>query len=286
MAARDGRELAGSPGRRLIFAGLPTSSARLPPRDRRYRERSSGMAHAGHRVGFIAGSSYQGGLGQGKATFVFSDGETYEGEWLDNMYEGQGKVRYTNGNTYAGGWKANLQHGQGKQVWISGSTYEGEWKEGYQHGHGVYTLAGTTTGFNVYDGQWERGRKEGRGKLTISKKNAILEEYDGEWKADRRHGKGMCSYGGPVRNDKVRKLWDGRGELEMGTYSEGYRVGEGVRWSADRLTQWKLMDGRAVKEIELSEAEAFAEALGFPAPPQPEPEETGNAQLNNTKGFD
>ena len=33
-------------------------------------------------------------------------------------------------------------------------------------------------------------------------------------------------------------------------------------------------------------AEAFAEALGFPAPPQPEPEETGNAQLNNTKGFD
>ena len=36
------------------------------------------MAHAGHRVGFIAGSSYQGGLGQGKATFVFSDGETYE----------------------------------------------------------------------------------------------------------------------------------------------------------------------------------------------------------------
>ena len=42
----------------------------------------------------------------------------------------------------------------------------------------------------------------------------------------------------------------------------------------------------AASFVELSEAEAFAEALGFPAPPQPEPEETGNAQLNNTKGFD
>merc|ERR1740133_499834 len=82
--------------------------------------------------------------------------------------------------TRASGWKSNLQDGQGKQNWISGSTYEGEWKEGQQHGHGVYTLAGTTTGFNVYEGQWERGRKEGRGKLTISKKNAVLEEYDGE----------------------------------------------------------------------------------------------------------
>ena len=262
------------------------------------------MAHAGHRVGFIAGSSYQGGLGQGKATFVFSDGETYEGEWLDNMYEGQGKVRYTNGNTYAGGWKANLQDGQGKQVWISGSTYEGEWKEGYQHGHGVYTLAGTTTGFNVYDGQWERGRKEGRGKLTISKKNAILEEYDGEWKADRRHGKGMCSYGGPINsNRKVAGvkadllIGIGKGDLEVGTYSEGYRVGEGVRWSKDRTQAWKLQAGRELKDakgnylppIELAEAAAFAEKMGFPDPAAAKEEEaeTGDAQqLQQTKGFD
>ena len=242
------------------------------------------MAHQGHRVGFIAGSSYQGGLGEGKATFVFSDGETYEGQWVDNKYEGQGRVRYNKDSSYVGEWKANLQDGQGKQTWASGSTYEGEWKAGQQHGHGVYTLAGTTTGYNVYEGQWAMGRKQGRGKYTIHKRNAILEEYEGEFKEDRRDGKGMCCYGGPVRTGPT-KLWDGRGELEMGTYQEGYRVGEGVRWSADRSQVWQLQAGRAVKEIELTEAEAFAEALGFPAPVQAEEAETGNAQLHQTKTF-
>ena len=250
---------------------------------------SSPMTHQGQRVGFTAGSSYQGGLGEGEATFVFSDGTTYEGQWVDNKYDGQGKAQYKSADNkdsyYEGEFKANLQEGQGKQTWASGSSYEGEWRAGRLHGHGVYTLAGTTMGVNVYEGQWERGMKHGRGKYTIHKKNAVLEEYDGQWKGNRRHGKGVCSYGGPIKPAALF-LMDRHGELEMGTYEGGYRAGEGVRWSADRSQVWQLQAGRALKEIELAEAEAFAESLGFSAPSQAEDTETGNAQLQQTKTLD
>ena len=140
----------------------------------------------------------------------------------------------------------------------------------------------------MYEGQWEKGKKHGRGKYTVRKRNAILEEYDGEWKENRRHGTGMCSYGGPIKF--------GRGELEMGTYSEGMRVGEGVRWSQDRSEAFKLEAGRALKDnkgnymppIDLAEAAAFAEKLGFPDPAAVKEEtETGDAaQLQQTKQFD
>ena len=53
-----------------------------------------------------------------------------------------------------------------------------------------------------------------------------------------------------------------------------------------RPSLWQLQAGRAVKDIELSEAEAFAESLGFPAPAKPEEAETGEAQLQQTKSFD
>ena len=283
---------------------------------------------ATHRVGFTAGSRYQGGEGEGKATFIFSDGEQYEGSWKDNRFSGHGKVRFSKAGgdlfsdcSYEGEWTAKLedearrkaglqegvkalQHGKGKMTWASGSVYEGEWKEGLQHGQGVYSLRSAAGDINVYEGEWEEGKKHGRGKYTIVKRNAVLEQYDGEWKENRRHGKGMCSYGGPINsNRKVAGvkadllIGIGKGDLEVGTYSEGYRVGEGVRWSKDRTQAWKLQAGRELKDakgnylppIELAEAAAFAEKMGFPDPAAAKEEEaeTGDAQqLQQTKGFD
>ena len=61
----------------------------------------------------------------------------------------------------------------------------------------------------------------------------------------------------------------GHGEIEVGTYSQGMRVGKGARWSADRSVAWELQSGRAVKEIDLAEAAAFAESLGIPVESAP-----------------
>ena len=91
-----------------------------------------------HRVGFTRESEYQGGVGAGQAEFVFSDGLSYVGQWVDNKYEGQGKVEYSKGGgtvSFDGAWKANKhstfgQEGYGTQIWTSGSVYKGEWKDG------------------------------------------------------------------------------------------------------------------------------------------------------------
>ena len=71
---------------------------------------------ATHRVGFTAGSRYQGGEGEGKATFIFSDGEQYEGSWKDNRFSGHGKVRFSKAGgdlfsdcSYEGEWTAKLE---------------------------------------------------------------------------------------------------------------------------------------------------------------------------------
>ena len=87
-------------------------------------------------VGFIdegSKSDYRGGLGEGHAVFVFTDGKTYDGEWVDNEMEGQGTMHFPTA-LYKGGWKGGKVEGQGTYNWASGSTYDGEWKEGKKHG--------------------------------------------------------------------------------------------------------------------------------------------------------
>ena len=251
------------------------------------------QTHMAQRVGFTQSSAYQGGEGEGHGTFVFSDGLTYVGHWVNNKYEGKGKVDYGNNQSFDGEWIASHQTGKGKQVWASGSTYDGEWKDGLMHGHGVYSLAGG----NVYEGQFVDGKKNGKGKLTIVKRNAILEYYEGEFKDDRRHGVGLCKYGVPPK-PKGHKYaeFDGHGEMEVGTYNEGHRVGKGVRWSADRSVAWLLQDGKAVRsadgqiagEIDPAEAVAFAESLGIADPTAEAGAETGGGDddLQQTKQFD
>ena len=138
----------------------------------------------------------------------------------------------------------------------------------------------------TYDGQWKSDMKNGKGKYTIHKRNMVLEEYEGEWVDDRRHGVGMCRYGGPPKSRHA-----GHGEIEVGHYEKGLRVGKGVRWSADRSQAWELEAGRAVKDIEPAEAVAFAESLGIADPTAapaeaPAAEETGGEELAVTKGFD
>ena len=36
---------------------------------------------------------------------TFVDGQTYEGEWLDNVREGHGSHRYADGASYSGEWR-------------------------------------------------------------------------------------------------------------------------------------------------------------------------------------
>lgn len=178
-----------------------------------------------HTTGFIdegSESAYRGGLGEGHAVFIFSDGRKYTGGWKDNEQEGYGVMQFPDWDgevAYEGEWQNGKMHGKGKYTWGCGSVYEGEWNQGQEHGKGKYTLSSG----NVYEGDFVEGRWEGRGKYTIVQRNALLIEYDGEWKCNRRMGYGKCTYS--------------NGDIEMSKYEDvdqGHarpvRVGKGVRW--------------------------------------------------------
>ena len=46
---------------------------------------------------------------------VWSNGNQYEGQWVEERMMGQGKLTYVEGRTYEGGFLNNLRHGQGKE---------------------------------------------------------------------------------------------------------------------------------------------------------------------------
>lgn len=78
------------------------------------------------------------------------------GEWLDDKKHGYGTFVWSNGNKYQGGWEKNQQKGKGMLdclidsapavhatgifTWANNSKYEGEYENGKKHGFGVYTL--------------------------------------------------------------------------------------------------------------------------------------------------
>ena len=52
----------------------------------------------------------------------------YEGQFVDDVYNGYGRFIYSNGNYYIGNWLDGKRSGYGKLVDKSGRVYEGMWQ--------------------------------------------------------------------------------------------------------------------------------------------------------------
>lgn len=100
----------------------------------------------------------------------------YEGQWqrFDGVMKRHGVGIYTDGGaTYDGHFVEDLYNGTGNYTAIDGSTYKGEWKNGVMSGHGVYTWPDGS----FFDGQWENGKMEGPGVFTDANKQV----WTGTW---------------------------------------------------------------------------------------------------------
>ena len=82
-----------------------------------------------------------------------NDGDTYEGEWKNNVGHGQGTYTFANGNKYVGNFKDGNRHGQGTFTFADGDKYVGNYKDGKRHGQGTYTWSDgrRETGFYMND---------------------------------------------------------------------------------------------------------------------------------------
>ena len=57
---------------------------------------------------------------EGHGIYRFSDGASYEGEWVANQQHGRGTMNYASAASYTGDWRAGMKHGTGTYLWADG----------------------------------------------------------------------------------------------------------------------------------------------------------------------
>lgn len=56
---------------------------------------------------------------------VYRTGDySYEGEWVDDKMQGEGKFQFASGAVYSGSWRSNKYEGHGQYTWPDGKRYE------------------------------------------------------------------------------------------------------------------------------------------------------------------
>ncbi|XP_062999552.1 radial spoke head 10 homolog B2-like [Elgaria multicarinata webbii] len=160
--------------------------------------------------------SYEGekvhGLYDGEGTAHFQGGNVYRGMFYDGMMHGRGTYTWADGVQYEGNFVKNLQMDHGSYTWPDGSVYEGEVKNGIRHGFGVYKCG---THPVSYVGQWVEGKRHGKGRIYYNREGSCW--YEGDFVNNVKNGWGIRRY-------KSGNMYEGQWERDM-------RHGEGrMRW--------------------------------------------------------
>lgn len=124
--------------------------------------------------------------GKGKLFFNNTKDNYYEGEFVNDIYEGYGTLVIDNVK-YKGNFHNGMKNGYGKlNNSISKNSYEGEWKDDMKNGQGKETYPDGST----YEGTFLKGKKEGKGKLYLL--NGTI--YEGSFKDDMIDGNGKIKW--------------------------------------------------------------------------------------------
>ena len=135
----------------------------------------------------------------------------YEGNLINNKYEGNGKLFYDNGNYYDGEFVDNTEHGKGKLYKkinniLYNIMYDGDWNNGKYEGSGKLIYEDG----NYYLGEFINGKPNGKGKL-YDKNNKII--FEGEYASGKKEGNG--------------KLYLENGNYYIGNFTNGQKHGSG-----------------------------------------------------------
>ena len=162
----------------------------------------------------------------------YENGNYYKGEIKNRKREGKGIEYYKNGGIkYEGNWVDDMPEGNGKFIEEEGNYYIGQFKKGLKHGKGnEYNKEGKI----MYEGDFVEGQKEGNGKYIFKSGRY----YIGQFKNNKRHGKGIDYYeNGTIlyEGDFIDDKWEGNGRLNfpgnkfyhIGKFKNGKCHGEG-----------------------------------------------------------
>ncbi len=115
------------------------------------------MRNGFFKVTYKDGAYYEGNFVndkyQGKGTFVAADGTKNVGDFLDNKLNGKAVISYPNGDHYEGGMVNSLRDGSGKYTYAAGGYYDGMWKANVKNGYAVFQYPNG----DVYEGNFVNG---------------------------------------------------------------------------------------------------------------------------------
>ena len=96
--------------------------------------------------------------GEGKITY--ENGDVFNGHWVDGLKHGYGELRSKNGKVYKGQYENDEKMGEGIMVWPDKRRYQGDWVNGKRHGVGLYTYFDKAKGkLRTGRSQWADGQK-------------------------------------------------------------------------------------------------------------------------------
>eukprot|EP00607_Mallomonas_marina_P000145 CAMPEP_0182428752 /NCGR_PEP_ID=MMETSP1167-20130531/23342_1 /TAXON_ID=2988 /ORGANISM="Mallomonas Sp, Strain CCMP3275" /LENGTH=223 /DNA_ID=CAMNT_0024611817 /DNA_START=126 /DNA_END=794 /DNA_ORIENTATION=+ len=126
---------------------------------------------------------------------------------------------------YEGNYVDGMRTGLGRMVYPNGDTYEGEFFENKMQGEGSYTYKKTN---DIYSGTWVNNKKQGEGRYEFGQDTSIL---NGVWENGQMvTGMWELKKQGTYKGDfeRSRPLGQGRFSFANGLYQDGMFVKEKV----------------------------------------------------------
>jgi len=109
--------------------------------------------------------SIKDGRAHGRGRYFERSGLAYEGEWVNGVMDGYGKLRLPNADEYAGQFRAGKANGTGRHVDVTGEIFEGPFVNGLRDGRGTTWLPDGTS----YRSSWVAGEEtEGSRAVRVS----------------------------------------------------------------------------------------------------------------------
>ena len=190
------------------------------------------MAYIKYKNGYYKGEVDFFNKRSGYGELYLDSGNSYKGEWQDDLPHGQGTY-YEKDGYYSGRWVCGKRSGYGKFV-SPKLTFEGYWVDNIRCGQGVLTLSSGTT----LEGEWTDNStainivrtKNGittHGKIVNS--NFVKITLNGYYKQTYRNGYYEGYFVNDQRHGKGKYTWK-NGEMYDGEWKNGKMSGQGTAY--------------------------------------------------------
>ena len=175
---------------------------------------------------------------------------TYKGDMYANVIHGKGALKRSNGDFYEGEFQNALFNGEGVYLWANSKLkYKGQFCNGLLHGYGVLH------NFNgVYEGEFKRGLMFGKGLMTFYNGD----KYSGEFNNSQMTGYGcyvladgtkmIGSFDDGICNRHAKKIYtDGR--IYIGEFKNDVENGKGLLIEGGKRIKGIWKDAQLIQEL-------------------------------------